>query len=63
MSPRRPIRVVAKRHAEIDLAKLAMALLELAESLSPEDKAELAAVGAAFLAKQKADGKPKGSAA
>jgi hypothetical protein len=63
MSPNRPIRVIAKRRAEIDLPKLAMALLELAESLAAEGQAELAAAGAAFLAKQEAAGKHKGSAA
>lgn len=59
----RPIRIIAKRRAEIDFPRLALALLELAESLPAEDRAELAAAGAAFLTEPKSGDGAKGSAA
>ncbi len=55
------IRIIPKRRKEIDTARLAEALLDLIDHLSPKEKARLAAEGERVLREVKA--RPKGTAA
>jgi hypothetical protein len=56
------IRIIPKRR-EVDAARLAEALLDLVDHLSPEDKARYLVEGKPVLDEIKGGDRPKGSAA
>jgi hypothetical protein len=57
------IRIIPKHREEIDTARLAEALLDLIDHLTPKERARLAAEGDRILKKTAGMSKPKGSAA
>lgn len=59
----REIRIVGRRRAEIDISRLAEALLSYVNSLSDTEKQRLTRGGDAQQLKARAERNPKGSAA
>ena len=59
----REVRIVGRRRAEIDISRLAEALLSYVNSLSDTEKQKLIGGGEVQLLKARAERNPKGSAA